>query len=212
MGATPNMATPAATPLDAWNLPSDAIPGAIEIDGVLFTAIPPEQATFAHDLYVNEILIAIGLDDLATADLAGAAGAKIAAQLFQKVYRSGRAFDLMAALLVEAGTMWSAASCVDRVRAFAGTTNPATKRALADAFAAVLLGFWLTARGSLSTSPTFSVRPTTTAEPATTTPSASAAREAVNGGASITSDAGMPSSDDSPATIPAATPASSHGP
>jgi len=205
MGATPNMATPAATPLDAWNLPSDAIPGAIEIDGVIFTAIPPGQATFAHDLYVNEILIAIGLDDLASADLAGASGAKVAAQLFQKVYRSGRAFDLMAALLVEAGTTWSAASCVDRVRAFAGTTNPATKRALADAFAAVLLGFWLTARGSLSNSPTFSMR-------ATTTPSASAARETANGGASITSDAGMPSSDDSPATIPAAMPASSHGP
>lgn len=143
----------------------------VDIGGVPYIAAERTAMSFAHRIYLEQIVLEAGLEEPARFMRRDAPLAANAKQLLLALYRSGRTFDFLAGALVPEGKPWTEAEAKVTALRLAQLTDPVTTRALQDLLAVLVAGFFMAGLNSFGTSPNASAL---TMEPSE--PEASAAR------------------------------------
>jgi hypothetical protein len=110
---------------------------------------PAAETTARHDGWMMVQIHDAGVMKFISKELDEASAYALVAE----VYRSGKWEYLLAGALVEQGTPWTPENAVVNAEWFAGLTDPASKRALQEAFIPALAGFFLRAMPSSAPSP-----------------------------------------------------------
>jgi len=166
----------------------------LDIDGVAFQGVDMDTMTFAHHVYLEEVMAGAGLDDPAQFMSRDAVPRANAKALMLALYRSDRTFDWLAGVLVEVGQQWTKQSAVANAQRFARATSKASITALQQLVAESLVGFFVAGLGSFGISPSSIPSPAAAESPTSSDPSTSSAA------APSDAEHGTPSSADSPAT------------
>jgi hypothetical protein len=122
----------------------------IDLGGRYFQ--PAEVTTARQDGWVMVQVAEAGLDKFAGKKL----DEDIAHEVIVQAFRSGKMFHLLAGMLVECDVKWTPAIAEQNAEYLAELTDPASKRAIEDAFVEVLVGFFLSAPISSAPSPSVS--------------------------------------------------------
>lgn len=119
--------------------------GPVTIGGRTFVPVAEGDISFGQEAYMKAHCDAAGLGHLAGGLDPARPLDDTLQEIVNRIVEAGRLFQVLAGAYVERGKPWTTAGAADVARLFEGATDPTVKRALWDAVAAVVLGFFVTA-------------------------------------------------------------------
>jgi len=117
---------------------------------------PVSSTSFEQDLYAMQLVSEAGLTELAKSfeNDSDKNLEQVATRLVLQAFRSGKLFELLAAVLQGPGpTPWSIEQAQVNAKTFANLTDPKDKAALQGSLVGVILGFFVSGVVSLKISP-----------------------------------------------------------
>lgn len=135
----------------------------VTLDGRTFR--PAFQTTFEQDFYLMDRVATAGLDKMVDGLKPDADLEEFSRDLLLKAYRSGKLFEILAGVMIEEDSPlgWMVEEAEANAEFFRNLSDPDDKVALQGVLVGVILGFFVNADGSLTTSPKPSGRRSTPA-------------------------------------------------
>lgn len=131
--------------------------GAVTVGGRTFQ--PVQDTSFEQDIYIWQLVVDAGLQDLAQAfDLRKDSVDDISMGIVMTAFKQGRLFDLLGSVLEEDGVPWSIDTAKANAQFFAQLRDKKDKQSLYNNIASTLLGFFVSGLVSSKTFEKYSLQ------------------------------------------------------